>query len=107
MPVLVASYASLKRIETFLLLDEKKTEDEGSVSESSSEKVVLDEKATPETSVTAIGDHFAPINMTAASFSWDPESDAFLKDISLKLYHPQLYVCVGSVASVGQQRSNI
>ena len=105
MPVLVASYASLKRIETFLLLDEKKTEDESSVSESSSEKVVLDEKSTPETSVTAINDHFAPINMNSAAFSWDPESDAFLKEISLKLYHPQLYICVGSVASVSQPRS--
>ena len=100
MPVLVASYASLKRIEAFLLLDEKRIEEEDFVSESNSEKVVLDEKATPETSVTAIGDHFASISMNSASFSWDPESDAFLTDISFKLDRPQLYICVGSVASV-------
>lgn len=100
MPVLVASYASLKRIETFLLLDEKMSDEEGADSETDSEKITMDDKLSPPTSSISLGDYFSPINMSAASFSWDPESEPFLKDVSLNLNQPQLYICVGSVASV-------
>lgn len=105
MPVLVASYASLKRIETFLLLDEKNVKSDGSDSDSdiSSEKVTLNEKGSLPASSSFIGDCFLPIKMSSASFSWDPESEAFLRDISLTLSQPQLYVCVGSVASVSER----
>ncbi|EPS93155.1 hypothetical protein FOMPIDRAFT_1056220 [Fomitopsis schrenkii] len=93
-PVIAASWASLKRIESFLLLEER---EEGSLTIESSEKlentyvaiygVELETRTPPA------------IVMHGASFSWAADTEPYLKDITIHLDEPKLYMCAGPVAS--------
>ncbi|CAL1703415.1 unnamed protein product [Somion occarium] len=96
LPILVASYASLKRIESFLLLDEKSDDEDEELEDDSDKDPSLNEKAMQ---TLKPDDHFTPIIMSSASFSWDPEADAFLKDVTVEFNTSQLHICAGSVAS--------
>ena len=43
------------------------------------------------------------IAMQGASFSWAPDAEPFLKDITIRLDEPKLYMCAGPVASVSNR----
>lgn len=92
-PTLAASWASLKRIEKFLLLEERQERRIGSaeklqnISESLGD-IELETRTSPA------------IVMEHAEFSWAPDADSFLKDLTLRCDEPKLYMCVGPVASV-------
>lgn len=92
-PVIAASWASLKRIESFLLLEEREEERLGSSEKLENIYVAVDgvelETRTPPAIV-----------MQSASFSWAPDTEPFLKDITIHLDEPKLYMCAGPVASV-------
>lgn len=86
MPVIFAAYASIKRIQSFLLLEDQTDTD--SVGE--------DHGAVKR----PLGDSCSAIKMENASFGWTAEGEPFLHDVTLNLQSGQLHVCVGSVASV-------
>lgn len=104
---MAASYASLKRIEEFLLKDEKPPvaslpsergsteEDEKDSGGSDIPQLTSDDEKTRVTEELSIA-----IAMDSASFSWAPDSDAFLQELNLSLTEERLYMCVGPVASV-------
>ena len=90
MPVIFAAYASIKRIQSFLILEEHANM---SVSASTSDTEMV-EKALDDR------DFSSPVVMSNASFGWAVDGEPFLHDISLNLGCNQLHVCVGPVASV-------
>lgn len=85
---ILAAYSSMKRIQTFLEMDEKPTiaSDEG-----------LQEDRELDTdfahTVTEKAEDSQTLKIEHASFSW-------LKDITLSLLPGKLHMCVGPVASV-------
>ncbi|CAL1707862.1 unnamed protein product [Somion occarium] len=83
MPSIFAAYASIKRIESFLLFDEK--EDNADSDKGSSEKAESEELTS--------------IKMVDAVFAWSPDSEPFLQDININLCGGQLHLCTGPVAS--------
>ncbi|KAJ7618244.1 P-loop containing nucleoside triphosphate hydrolase protein [Mycena polygramma] len=78
LPQLLAAYASVKRIEGYLSRDEKPC------------SPTEDSQGKPQSE---------NIRLEAASFSWGPDSAAFLGPLSLELAQGQLHVVVGPVAS--------
>ncbi|KAK7692905.1 hypothetical protein QCA50_004541 [Cerrena zonata] len=84
LPTLFAAYASVKRIESYLLLEDK-------------EDVSEEDKDTAE---KCEGRESAPIKMLDASFAWTSEAEEpFLKDISVDLAPSKFHICIGTVAS--------
>lgn len=83
LPTIVAAYASMKRIQSFLELDEKRDHDANGDNDDTSEK--------QETQTLTVEN---------ASFSWLPDSPVMLDDINLELLPGKLHICVGPVASV-------
>ena len=84
LPTLFAAYASVKRIESYLLLEDKENALED-------DKSFVDEKQ---------GRIASPIKMTDASFSWASDADPYLKDVNIELQPGKLHLCIGPVASV-------
>ncbi|KAJ7635711.1 P-loop containing nucleoside triphosphate hydrolase protein [Mycena polygramma] len=78
LPQLLAAYASVKRIEGYLSRDEK----------------LRSPNENPQEKPRSVN-----IHLEAASFSWAPDSAAFLGPLSLELAQGQLHVVVGPVAS--------
>lgn len=39
-------------------------------------------------------------HINGASFAWSPDIEPFLKDITVNIDQPELYMCIGPVASV-------
>ncbi|KAJ7150739.1 P-loop containing nucleoside triphosphate hydrolase protein [Mycena filopes] len=89
-PQLRAAYASLQRIEKYLLLGEREARGDVAKRESTG-----DEKKEESGDGWASGD----ITLEAASFSWAPEKLAFLGPLSLSLRPGHLYLVAGPVAS--------
>jgi ATP-binding cassette subfamily C (CFTR/MRP) protein 1 len=88
MPQLLAAFASIKRIESYLAMDEREIArredgDDGNLQASDS-----DEKA---------GGNIA---LLGASFTWAADQPPFLGPISIELSSRHLHVCTGPVASV-------
>lgn len=88
--MLAAAYSSIKRLQEFLRFEERPDLAERANIHDAGEKFG-DEK---------IEEAHTGIQMTSASFSWTPDGDAYLQDVSINLNKPLLYICVGSVASV-------
>ncbi|TFY69692.1 hypothetical protein EVJ58_g284 [Rhodofomes roseus] len=91
-PVLAASWASLQRIERFLLLDERQDEFLGGSEKlaqlyEGADGIELETRTPP------------PIVMKQAAFAWAPDTEPYLKDITLHCDEAKLYMCVGAVAS--------
>ncbi|KZT65538.1 P-loop containing nucleoside triphosphate hydrolase protein [Daedalea quercina L-15889] len=80
-PTLAASWASLKRIEKFLLLEERQEWRIGSAEK-----------------LQNISESLGDIELET-QFSWAPDADPHLKDLTLRCDEPKLYMCVGPVAS--------
>lgn len=87
MPVIFAAYASMKRIQSFLLLEDQK-----GILATDSDNTTLEKQP--------LDDSLASVIMSNASFGWTTEGTPFLRDINMKLEGGQLHVCVGPVASV-------
>ncbi|KAK7691634.1 hypothetical protein QCA50_005033 [Cerrena zonata] len=85
MPVIFAAYASIKRIQSFLLLEDQTDPDSVGEDHGAVEK--------------PLGNSLTAIKMENASFGWTAEGEPFLHDVTLNLQIGQLHVCVGSVAS--------
>ncbi|KAK7692904.1 hypothetical protein QCA50_004540 [Cerrena zonata] len=83
LPNIFAAYASVKRIESFLLLEDK---EEDAVDDKSSEE-------KPQSS------DFSSIKIVDGSFAWTSESEAFLQDVNIELDPGRLHLCIGPVAS--------
>ncbi|KAJ7151958.1 P-loop containing nucleoside triphosphate hydrolase protein [Mycena filopes] len=84
LPSLMAAWASLKRIERYLSLEEKRipTPDHGEKGRVSSEKHIdLD------------------IRLEGASFAWAHGKPSTLGPLTLALRHNQLHICLGPIAS--------
>ena len=86
LPNIFAAYASIKRIESFLLFEEKEEDETDDKSVSTEEK--------PNDPL------FSPIKMIDASFAWTSDSEPFLKNVNIELDPGKLHLCIGSVASV-------
>jgi ATP-binding cassette, subfamily C (CFTR/MRP), member 1 len=113
LPSILAAYASLKRVQRFLDMDEK----EGDLSPIFKPNANPDEKTRPEnpTSLNVTDEKMsnkdgneysdidAPVQLTSASFSWMPDSVVVLENISLRLKKGQFHMIIGSVASVRGQ----
>lgn len=84
LPSIFAAYASIKRIEFFLLFEEKE-ESNGA------DKCAEEEPLRPASS---------SIKMINASFAWTSDSEPFLKGIDIDLEPGKLHLCIGTVASV-------
>ncbi|KAK7006728.1 P-loop containing nucleoside triphosphate hydrolase protein [Favolaschia claudopus] len=96
MPQLRAAYASLKRIEKYLLFEERggggrEGEDVG---EGGAVKEGGKERSQDE-SISAT----SPIVLRSASFSWAADKPAFLGPLTLDLTPGYLHICAGPVAS--------
>ncbi|QRW13806.1 ABC transporter [Ceratobasidium sp. AG-Ba] len=77
LPSLFSSYAALKRIESFLVLEDK-----------------------PDQGPTELGDTDQyQLRLSSVSASWDRTSDAVLKNVNLVLSKGTTYICIGSVGS--------
>ncbi|KAF8312074.1 P-loop containing nucleoside triphosphate hydrolase protein [Clavulina sp. PMI_390] len=87
LPAILAAYASLKRIQAFLQMEEKTI---GPALEMDGPND-LEEKLNSR--------DVQDFKMDIASFSWLPESPIVLHDITLKLTPGKLHMCVGPVAS--------
>lgn len=85
LPTIFVSYASIKRIEGYLLLEDK--EDAHEDDTRSQEKGELKEVSVP-------------IKMVDASFAWLSDAESFLKDVNVTLNPGKLHICIGPVASV-------
>ena len=79
-----AAYASVKRIESFLLLEDK-------------EEALVDDKVLEEKPQDS---DFSPIKIVDGSFAWTSDSEAFLQDVNIDLDPGRLHLCIGPVASV-------
>ncbi|KAF8312113.1 P-loop containing nucleoside triphosphate hydrolase protein [Clavulina sp. PMI_390] len=88
LPSILAAYASLKRIQTFLQMEEKG-------GDSHLEKKDND----PSKEKLPGGGEVRDLKMDGASFSWLPDSPIVLHGISLQLTPGKLHMCVGPVAS--------
>ena len=84
LPNIFAAYASVKRIESFLLLEDK-------------EEALVDDKALEEKPQDS---DFSPIKIVDGSFAWTSDSEAFLQDVNIDLAPGRLHLCIGPVASV-------
>ncbi|KAJ7589613.1 P-loop containing nucleoside triphosphate hydrolase protein [Mycena floridula] len=91
MPQLRAAYASLKRIERYLLLEERQNVDVHRAENASDRNSSNSEKNDHEPS--------ADINLERASFSWAADKPAYLGPLSVVLNPGHLHVCTGPVAS--------
>ncbi|KAJ7060888.1 hypothetical protein C8F01DRAFT_176953 [Mycena amicta] len=88
---LLTAYASVKRVEKYLLLEEREIvneppEEKGSNSEGEDKKI--EESFEP-----------GKISVEGASFAWAADKDVFLKDVHASLEMGKLTVCAGPVAS--------
>lgn len=112
---MAAAYASLQRIQEFLIKDEKpetpaplmpktRPSTESSDEKESTEKVDIHELGFGEKHML-IEESLSGIIMESASFAWAPDAEAFLQDLSLNLSEDKLYMCVGPVASVSSDPS--
>lgn len=108
LPIMAASYASLKRIQEFLLNDEKIVMPRPSDRRNTNEKEEVKDDEKDDVQKLMYADEkpgiaeepSTDIIMETASFAWAPDADAFLEDLSLSLTEETLYMCVGPVASV-------
>lgn len=82
LPSILAAYASMKRIQTFLAMDEKR--DIANHLDSNDEKE----------------DGNMTVKMESASLSWLPDSPIVLEDVDIELKPGKLHMIVGPVASV-------
>ncbi|KAJ6540558.1 P-loop containing nucleoside triphosphate hydrolase protein [Mycena capillaripes] len=107
MPQLRAAYASLKRIEKYLLMEEQGRDGDGGeeaapvlekqrASESGSDLVNEKEFTEKERERDRASND---IVLRGASFSWAPDKPAFLGPLELTLTPGQLHLCAGPVAS--------
>ena len=107
---MAAAYASLQRIQEFLIKDEKpdlpapltpmtRHSTESSDEKESTEKHDVHELGYNEKHSVAV-EAFSGIVMESASFAWAPDAEAFLQNLSLNLTDDKLHMCVGPVASV-------
>ncbi|KAJ7065430.1 P-loop containing nucleoside triphosphate hydrolase protein [Mycena amicta] len=87
LPQLLAAMASFRRIEKYLMMEERVP---AGRSPSAKEGAELDEKKSGMA---------ADIVLTEASFSWAADKPAFLGPLSVSLKSTRLNVCVGPVAS--------
>lgn len=93
LPTILAAYASLKRIQTFLEMDEKReiaTDQSEHIDDVVHTPNQLDEKSKNDETMS----------IEQASFSWLPDSPVVLHGISVALLPGKLHMCVGPVASV-------
>ncbi|KAF8312075.1 P-loop containing nucleoside triphosphate hydrolase protein [Clavulina sp. PMI_390] len=89
LPSILAAYASLKRIQNFLRMQEKPhAPQQGEATSQSEEK-----SKSPQ--IQGVED----FKMEGASFSWLPDSPIILHDIHLLLTLGKLHMCVGPVAA--------
>jgi hypothetical protein len=98
LPGLIAAYASLKRIQGFLILDEKESLSQTKHLEESKNNLQSNQQSpVPD----APGESQRTVSIALrGTFSWDKGSVSVLKDINLHLPSNQLTICVGPVASV-------
>jgi ABC-type multidrug transport system fused ATPase/permease subunit len=80
LPQILAAYASMRRIEIYLSMEEKSN-------------------APPQTVVEAKGNG-GDITLDTASFAWAPETSPSLGPLSVRLTQGELHMCVGPVAAV-------
>lgn len=93
LPTILAAYASVKRIQTFLEMEEKRE-----IAREGSERPHEPSTASYDRE-EKVGTH-QDMSMDHASFSWLPDSPVVLDDISLSLDPGKLHMCVGPVAAV-------
>ncbi|KAJ6583769.1 P-loop containing nucleoside triphosphate hydrolase protein [Mycena sp. CBHHK59/15] len=100
-PVLAASYASLQRIQGFLSLEEQDIVQTGKGSQifSNHSKSSLGSMLGRSTNYIPLEATTSDVRIMEASFSWSPDAEPFLKDISADIDKPELHMCVGPVAS--------
>jgi len=91
---MIAAYASMKRIQTFLALDEKRVTSLSAPGDN--EKTV----ATPLGKVSTEEGLTEKMAISGGSFAWLKDSQPVLEDIVLDLRAGKLHMLVGSVASV-------
>lgn len=94
LPTILAAYASMKRIQDFLDMDEKSSIAGGTEDVDQEEKSQNSETAQEKSPDTT------ELTMDDASFSWLPDSPIVLNDVTLSLLPGKLHMCVGPVASV-------
>ncbi|KAH8077273.1 P-loop containing nucleoside triphosphate hydrolase protein [Cristinia sonorae] len=108
LPIMAASYASVKRIEEFLLKDEKPADSRTFFDHSNANNEdVKDDSEKDDVLELSYGDEkprvteepSIEITMNSTSFAWAPDADAFLQDLTMNLSEQRLYMCVGPVAS--------
>jgi ATP-binding cassette, subfamily C (CFTR/MRP), member 1 len=95
LPYAVAGYASLKRVQTFLDMDEK--------GEGPSTDNAEDETVTDRDIAEVLGPNVV-LQLKSTSFSWLPDSTIVLDAINLELQKGQFYMVIGPVASVRYQK---
>lgn len=94
LPTILAAYASMKRIQSFLEMDEKSSI-AGNTGDGDQEEKSQDPESAQEKSIDT-----TKLTMDNASFSWLPDSPVVLNDVTLSLLPGKLHMCVGPVASV-------
>ncbi|KAF8312106.1 P-loop containing nucleoside triphosphate hydrolase protein [Clavulina sp. PMI_390] len=85
LPKILAAYASLQRIQTFLQMEEHSPAHTG---------IGLEKREKVSTNKS-----IEDFRMNEASFSWLPDSPVVLSDINLSLSPGKLHICIGPVAS--------
>jgi ATP-binding cassette, subfamily C (CFTR/MRP), member 1 len=108
LPLVLAAYASVQRVQTFLDMDEKELEpsfnDSGEISRETPPKREKDSDSDAEGEQIDVRNTERPpdvlIQLKSASFSWLPDSAVVLEDITLDLKKRHHYMIIGSVASV-------
>jgi ABC-type multidrug transport system fused ATPase/permease subunit len=96
MPQLQAAYASLKRIQKYLSLEER--DDVLLRNDESEHRIPSTEKGREASE---------DITIEGASFSWAADKPAFLGPLSLVLTPAHLHLCTGPVASVGHPMTSV
>lgn len=95
LPTMLAAYASVKRIQTFLEMDEKPI-----IASDDSHREDREPRVDAADDTDEKSESFETLTIEHASFSWLPDSPTVLKGVTLSLLPGKLHMCVGPVASV-------